>query len=76
VIAYDAGLRRIYVACYSGAISIFQEDDAQHIRKLGNVPVEKKVHSLAIDSRTHRLYVPEQEEGGRPAARIAIFDAQ
>lgn len=75
VVAYDPGLRRIYVACYSGAISIFQENNAQHIRKLGDVPVEKKVHSLAVDSRTHKVYVPEQEEGGRPAARIAIFDA-
>lgn len=76
VIAYDAGLRRIYVACYSGAISIFQADDAQHIRKLDDVPVERKVHSLAIDPRTHKVYLPEQEANGRPAARIAIFDAQ
>ena len=75
VIAYDPGLRRIYVACYSGAISVFQEDDAQHFRKLGDVPAEKKVHSLAVDPRTHRIYVPEQELGGKPAARIAIYDA-
>lgn len=48
VIAFDAGLKRIYVACYEGAISVFQEDDPTHFRKLGDVPVEKKVHSLAI----------------------------
>jgi len=75
VIAYDPGLKRVYVACYEGAISVFQEDDATHVRKLGDVPAQKKVHSLAIDLSTHRVYVPEQEHNGLPAARITIFEA-
>jgi DNA-binding beta-propeller fold protein YncE len=75
VIAFDAGLKRIYVACYSGFISVFQEDDPTHFRKLGDVPVQKKVHSLAIDPDTHRVYAPEQEENGAPAAKIAIYEA-
>ena len=74
VIAFDPGLKRIYVACYEGAISVFQEDDRTHFRKLGDVPVQKKVHSLAIDLSNHRVYVPEQEENGAPAAKIAIFE--
>jgi DNA-binding beta-propeller fold protein YncE len=74
VIAFDPGLKRIYVACYDGAISVFQEDDPAHFRKLGDVPVQKKVHSLAIDPETHRVYAPEQEENGSPAAKIAIFE--
>jgi DNA-binding beta-propeller fold protein YncE len=76
VIAFDPGLKRIYVACYEGAISVFQEDDPTHFRKLGDVPVERKVHSLAVHVNTHRVYAPEQEEKGAPAARIAIFEAQ
>jgi DNA-binding beta-propeller fold protein YncE len=75
VIAFDPGLKRIYVACYDGAISVFQEDDPTHFRKLGDVPAQKKVHSLAIDVKTHKVYVPEQEVDGAPAARIAIFEA-
>lgn len=74
VIAFDPGLKRIYVACYDGAISVFQEDDPMHFRKLGDVPVQKKVHSLAVDSRTHRVYVPEQEENGAPAAKIVVYE--
>jgi YVTN family beta-propeller protein len=74
VIAYDPGLKRIYAACYEGAISVFQEDDSTHVRKLGDVHVQKKVHSLAIDLKTHRVYVPEQEHDGAPAARITIFE--
>jgi len=75
VIAFDPGLKRIYVACYEGAISVFQEDDPTHFRKLGDVPVQKKVHSLAIDLNTHKVYAPEQEENGVPVARLVIFDA-
>jgi DNA-binding beta-propeller fold protein YncE len=74
VIAFDPGLKRIYVACYDGAISVFHEDDPAHFRKLGDVPVQKKVHSLAIDPNNHRIYAPEQEEDGAPAARIAVFE--
>ena len=74
VIAFDAGLKRIYVACYTGAISVFQEDDPTHFRKLGDVPVQKRVHSLAIDPATHKLYVPEEQENGAPAAKIVVFD--
>jgi YVTN family beta-propeller protein len=75
VVAYDPQLRRVYVACYSGAISVVQEEDGQHFRKLGDVPVDKKAHSLAVHPATHKLYVPEQEVQGKPAARIAIFEA-
>lgn len=74
VIAFDAGLKRIYVACYSGAISVFDEKDPSHFSKLGDVPVQRKVHSLAIDPETHRVYAPEQEENGAPAAKIAVFE--
>jgi DNA-binding beta-propeller fold protein YncE len=74
VIAFDAGLKRIYVACYEGTISVFQEDDPTHFRKLGDVPVQKRVHSLTIDPATHKVYAPEEQENGAPAAKIVIFD--
>ena len=74
VIKFDPGLKRIYVACYSGAISIFQEDDPDHFRKMEDFPVQQKVHSLAVDERTHRIYVPEQEENGKPVARMIVYE--
>lgn len=39
-----------------GAILVFQEDDPDHFRKLEDFPVQKKVHSLAVDEQTHRVY--------------------
>ena len=75
VIKYDPGLRRIYVACFSGAISVFHEDDPDHYRKLQDFPVQYKVHSLAVDPATHRVYAPEQQANGKPVARMAIYGA-
>src|SRR2546421_1192026 len=75
VVKFDPGLRRVYVACSSGAISVFQEDDPDHFRKLEDFPVQKKVHSLAVDQDTHRVYAPEQEVDGHPAARMTVYEA-
>jgi hypothetical protein len=75
VIKFDPGLQRIYVACYSGAISVFHQDDADHYRKIEDFPVQHAVHTLAIDLSTHRVYTPEQEENGKPAAKMIVYDA-
>ena len=76
VVKYDAGLRRVYVACYSGFISVIRAVDATHFVKLQDVPVQKKVHSLAVDQRTHRVYAPEQEADGKPVARMVVYEAR
>jgi len=75
VIKFDPGLGRIYAACYSGAISVFHEDDPQHYRKLEDFKVQHAVHSLAVDPETHRVYTPEQEENGKPVARMIVYEA-
>ncbi len=75
VIKFDPGLKRIYVACSSGAISVFQMDDPDHFRKLEDFPVQKRVHSLAVDSETHRVYTPEQEADGKAVARMVVYEA-
>ena len=75
VIKFDPGLSRIYVACYSGAVAIFHQDDADHYRKLEDFRVQHAVHSLAVDLKTHKVYTPEQEEDGKPVARMVVYEA-
>jgi hypothetical protein len=75
VVKFDPGLRRIYVACSSGFISVFEARDPDHYQKLEDFPVEKMVHSLAVDLATHRVYAPEQEERGQPVARMVVYEA-
>ena len=74
VVKFDPGLGRIYAACSSGFISVFKQDDADHYRKLEDFPVQKMVHSLAVDTATHRVYAPEQQENGQPVARMIVYD--
>ena len=75
VIKFDSGLQRIYAAFYSGAISVFHQDDPQHYRKVEDFKVQHAVHSLAVDPDTHRVYTPEQEEDGKPMARMVVYEA-
>jgi len=62
---------------YQGrTIEAFQEiNDADHYRKLEDFRVQHAVHSLTIDLKTHRVYAPEQEEDGKPVARMIVYEA-
>lgn len=51
------------------------QDDPDHYRKLEDFPVEHAVQTLAVDSATHRVYAPEQEAGGKPVARMIVYEA-
>ena len=75
VVKYDPGLKRIYVACSGGAISVIHEDNPTHFTKLDDFHVQKKVHSLAVDTVTHKVYAPEQEEDEVPVSRMVVYDA-
>jgi hypothetical protein len=75
VVKFDPGLGRIYAAFASGFITVIQEQDADHYQKLEYFPVQKLVHSIAVDLATHRVYAPEQQENGRPVARMIVYEA-
>jgi hypothetical protein len=75
VIKFDAGLARIYVACYSGAISVFHQDDLDHYRKIEDFKVHMSCTAWR-DLERHRVYTPKQEEVGKPAARMVVYDGQ
>jgi DNA-binding beta-propeller fold protein YncE len=75
VVKFDPGLGRIYAACSSGFIAVIQAEDADHYQKLEDFAVQKMVHSLAVDTATHRVYAPEQQENGKPVARMIVYEA-
>ena len=39
------------------------------------LPGSKKLHSLAVDKNTHRVYVPEEQENGHPVSKMIVFEA-
>jgi DNA-binding beta-propeller fold protein YncE len=68
VLAFDPGWRRLYVASESGTVSVFTETGAGLVHE-GDVRMPH-AHSLAVDPRTHLIYLPLQNIGGRPVLRI------
>lgn len=71
VLAFDKGLGRLYVSAESGIITIFDER-GRNIEKVGEGFFAPNAHSVAVDSRTHRIYFPLQNVGGEPVLRIAL----
>ena len=71
VLAFDAGLRRLYVSAESGIISIFDEHE-RGLQKVAEGFFAANAHSVAVDSSTHRVYFPLQNMNGKPVLRIAV----
>ena len=69
VLDFDAGLRRLYVAAESGVVSVFAEKN-RRLTKIGEAKLEDNAHSVAVDPRTHLVYFPLEDVGGKPVLRI------
>ena len=68
VLAYDVGLKRLYVSAESGTVTIFQST-GRSLMLLGsfNMP---HAHTVAVDSKTHLVYFPLENVDGHPLLRI------
>jgi DNA-binding beta-propeller fold protein YncE len=69
VLDLDTELHRLYVAAESGVIAVFAER-GRTLTKLGQGFLAPDAHSVAVDPRTHLVYFPLQDLGGRPVLRI------
>ena len=69
VLAFDRGLQLLYVACESGAVSLFKYSSGK-LEKVSNVKVGPNSHSVSVDSETHRAYFPLKNMNGSPILRI------
>ncbi len=68
VLAYDPDWRRLYVASESGVVSVFTVTSSTLVHE-GDVTMPH-AHSVAVDPRTHLVYFPLQNVGGRPVLRV------
>jgi DNA-binding beta-propeller fold protein YncE len=68
VLAFDPLWRRLYVASESGVVSVFTETPGG-VEHDGDVALPH-AHTVAVDPRTHLVYLPLQDVGGRPVLRI------
>jgi DNA-binding beta-propeller fold protein YncE len=70
VLAYDGGLRRLYVSAESGVVAVFAEK-GRTARPLGTAFLATEAHTVAVDPATHLVYFPLQAGStGRPQLLI------
>lgn len=68
VLAFDPGLRRLYVASESGIVSLFDESGST-LHKVGEL-YAPHAHTVAVVPATRQVYFPLQDIGGRPVLRV------
>jgi DNA-binding beta-propeller fold protein YncE len=68
VLAWDPEWRRLYVAAESGDVAAFWLDGST-LRPAGDIKAPH-AHTVSVDPRTHRVYVPLENVGGKPMLRI------
>ncbi|HEV8233427.1 MAG TPA: YncE family protein [Gemmatimonadaceae bacterium] len=68
VLAWDPDWRRLYVASESGVLSLFVADGAI-LHAVGEIKAPH-AHTVAVDPRTHRVYLPLENIDGHPVLRI------
>jgi DNA-binding beta-propeller fold protein YncE len=68
VLAWDAAWRRLYVASESGVLSSFVADGPV-LHPVGEIKAPH-AHTVSVDPRTHRVYLPLENIDGHPVLRI------
>jgi len=68
VLAFDPGLKLLYISAESGNVTIFREQD----KTLTKVEMffMPHAHTVSVDPGTHLVYFPLQEVEGHPTLRI------
>ncbi len=72
-VAFDPGLKRIYATGLGGEVSVTAQLGPDTYKNLDLVPTHFAAHTLAVDPRTHKVYVGYASLAVAP--RIAVFSA-
>lgn len=68
VLAFDPGLKLLYVSAESGEVTVFREK-GKAVVKVGEMSMPH-AHTVAVDPKTHLVYFPLQNVDGHPLLRI------
>jgi DNA-binding beta-propeller fold protein YncE len=68
VLAWDPQWRRLYVAAEGGVLSAFWLDGTS-LKPVGEIRAPH-AHTVSVDPRSHRVYLPLENIDGRPLLRI------
>jgi DNA-binding beta-propeller fold protein YncE len=68
VLAYDPGLKRLYVSAESGMVTVLQ-NQVKNLALLGSFEMPH-AHTVSVDPKTHLVYFPLENIDGHPVLRI------
>ncbi len=68
VLAFDPGLKRLYVSAESGKVAVFRENGRDLVSE-GTLSIPH-AHTVCVDPKTHLVYFPLENIDGRPLLRI------
>ncbi|HYM77237.1 MAG TPA: hypothetical protein VE377_14785 [Candidatus Dormibacteraeota bacterium] len=68
VLAFDPGLKLLYVSAESGTVTVFREN-GKALLNLGTMSMPH-AHTVSVDPLTHLVYFPLQNLNGKPVLRI------
>ena len=68
VLAFDSGLKQLYVSAESGNVTVFREQGKSLVAQATlSMP---HAHTVCVDPDTHLVYFPLQDMNGHPVLRI------
>ena len=68
MLAFDPGLKWLYVSAESGQVTVFRVN-AKALVSVGRFSMPH-AHTVSVDPETHLVYFPLQNIDGRPVLRI------
>lgn len=69
---FDPSRKRIYASGGEGAISVFQQQDADDYKEIARIPTVKGARTSFFSSDLDRLYLAVRRQGSTPAM-IQVF---
>ena len=73
---YDKGRKRIYASGGDGAISVFEQKDADHYAELGRINTVKGARTSYFSPDLDRFFLAVRRQGSQPAAIEVFLPAQ
>jgi DNA-binding beta-propeller fold protein YncE len=64
--AFDPGLKRAYISCGEGLLTVVQEVNKDSFNVIDNVPTQAGARTISVSSKTHKIYLPTAEFGPTP----------
>lgn len=67
-VAFDPGRRLAFSSNGEGTLTVVHEDSPSRFSLVGDAPTQARARTLALDPKTHRIYLPTATFGEPPAA--------